>query len=601
MNFNLINIVLIFSLLIVMALIAYLYKNRQKGLLYKEFMFSFIFLFIHILPLIFQIAYRNSNIPPIYFDYISYVGAMGNTTSFLLIALTYRNPKINIKKCWILAVIPIFSILVLWTNDFHHLFYQVYSIYMEDIVIGIYGQIYVLYSYMIVFLAFYIFLATSIKNAGFFSIQTGLIFLGIITPVSGNLLGTFKLINVTIYITPILFIFTGIFCGISIIKYKALNITPIATRTLINIMSDSFLVISNDGTIVDINDTFKKTFKNVFDSNKVENLFKFMNTSKLFDINKLNEVMNETRKNGNKITIELNTKINGKKAFFDVDIQPIKSKNNKEYIGTLLLFKDITQHKQDIETIKQKQDVIVRQGQLSSIGELAGGVAHDINTPIAAIKSGILMFREMLGKRSSEEMELLQRMDNCADKIIRIVNSMRNQIRNLGSDQDIYFKISDIITDIKVISYNELMKHNCILDVKIIDDISLKGDPTKLSQVITNLVINAIQAYSGNGGTIEIKVVKIPKNLVLISVHDNAGGIDEKIKPYIFKNILTTKGTKGTGLGLYLAYSVIKSSFDGDITFESETGKGTTFYITIPINNLKDKKAKIEEQKIESK
>ncbi|MNV50546.1 Sensor protein EvgS precursor [compost metagenome] len=70
--------------------------------------------------------------------------------------------------------------------------------------------------------------------------------------------------------------------------------------------------------------------------------------------------------------------------------------------------------------------------------------------------------------------------------------------------------------------------------------------------------------------------------MAMIKITDFAGGIDDSIKPYIFKNILTTKGTIGTGLGLYLAYSVIKGVFGGDITFESEKGLGTTFYITIP-------------------
>lgn len=235
-----------------------------------------------------------------------------------------------------------------------------------------------------------------------------------------------------------------------------------------------------------------------------------------------------------------------------------------------------------INELKEKQEVIVKQGQLVSIGELAGGVAHDINTPISAIKTGITMLNQKQDREESEK-EILQRMDNCATKIINIVNSMRNQIRNLGGTTKIKFKVSDVINDIKVITYHEIYKNKSEFCVDIIDDLSVEGDPTKLGQVLTNLVVNAAQAYGDKGGKIDVTVQKAPKNSVLIKISDYAGGLDPEIKPYIFKNILTTKGTFGTGLGLYLAYSIIKGEFNGDISFESDEGMGTTFYISIPV------------------
>ena len=182
-----------------------------------------------------------------------------------------------------------------------------------------------------------------------------------------------------------------------------------------------------------------------------------------------------------------------------------------------------------------------------------------------------------------EQKVILERMDSCSTKIINIVNSMRNQIRNLGSDHVVDFKISDVINDVKVITYHEVTKSKAELKIKIEDDLVIQGDPTKLGQVLTNMVVNAAQAYTKQeGGKIEITVMKAPNHFAMIKVTDFAGGIPEEVRPYIFKNILTTKGTIGTGLGLYLAYSVIKGNFHGDITYETKTGVGTTFYITIP-------------------
>ena len=131
------------------------------------------------------------------------------------------------------------------------------------------------------------------------------------------------------------------------------------------------------------------------------------------------------------------------------------------------------------------------------------------------------------------------------------------------------------------IIHNDLTKHRVKLNVDIKKDLIVKGNPAKLSQVVTNIVVNAIQAYEDKGGEINLKVDSNAKEVV-ISVEDFAGGIPEHIRDSIGKNILTTKGVSGTGFGLYLAYSVIKGAFGGEIKFDSEVGKGTTFYITIP-------------------
>ena len=349
-------------------------------------------------------------------------------------------------------------------------------------------------------------------------------------------------------------------------------------------MSDAYVVISDDGTIVTFNKTFENKFGKIFSISKDDNLFDAIEKNQAIDIDTLKKSIKKTRNTGKIITEEYHFVVSNFSKYFEVDIHPIATRtNSKEYIGTLLLFKDITQHKEDIKEIEEKQDIIVKQQQLVSIGELAGGVAHDINTPIAAIKTGILMLTQMGSEKTEEEKEILQRMDNCATKIINIVNSMRNQIRNLGSDTNVKFKISEVVNDIKIITYHEVGRNKSEVIVNILDDLEIKGDPTKLGQVLTNLVVNAAQAYgTEKGGKIELTVEKAPNNMAMIKITDYAGGLKESIIPYVFKNILTTKGTAGTGLGLYLAYSVIKGNFNGDITFDTAQGAGTTFYIVIP-------------------
>ncbi len=524
------------------------------------------------------------HIKPIYFDYLTYIGICFLFPTLIILSFYYNESTVNFNPKWLLLyLIPAISLFFLWTNDFHSLFYKVYSVNFSDTVYGPIFYINTIYSYFLAFIFMIRMINISIKKSGFFTMQTALMIIGSIIPLVVNMLGTAKIIDISIYITPTLFCITLVFYMLAIIKYKALNITPVALETVTDTMSDSFVVISDDGTIADANLTFRKTFEGVVDFNKDKNLFDIIEKKKLLDINVLKNIIKKTRSKDQIVNVEYHFNYKNKEKFFEVDIHPIKAKKDKnQYIGTLLLFKDITQHKKDIEEIEQKQDIIVKQGQLVSIGELAGGVAHDINTPISAIKTGITMLNQKQDREESEK-EILQRMDNCATKIINIVNSMRNQIRNLGGTTKMKFKVSDVINDIKVITYHEIYKNKSEFCVDIIDDLSVEGDPTKLGQVLTNLVVNAAQAYGDKGGKIDVTVQKAPKNSVLIKISDYAGGLEPEIKPYIFKNILTTKGTFGTGLGLYLAYSIIKGEFNGDISFESDEGMGTTFYISIPV------------------
>lgn len=579
---NIYCIFLVFGLIIDLFMILHLNVKLKNNRFNRVMNFVYFTLVFYFSGLILQLLFINSQIPQIYFDYITYIGANLLPVAIIFMALKYFNENIKIKRFYFLFFIPIVSLIMLFTNDIHNLFYIKYSTQIKESIYGPMFYVYSIYSYTLLAISMVLLIVSSIKKSGFFSRPTMLIVLGSCIPLVINVLGTLKIISISIYITPITFIFTCICYSIAIIKYKALNITPVALETVTDTMSDAFVVISDDGTIADSNLTFRKTFSKLEEFSKEKNLFELISKNKLFDINKLKKIINQTKKNDTMQNVEYNFRYKNDEKFFEVDIHPIKAKKNKnQYIGTLLLFKDITQHKLDIKEIEEKQEIIVKQGQLVSIGELAGGVAHDINTPISAIKTGITMLSQNPDRNESEK-EILQRMDNCATKIINIVNSMRNQIRNLGGTTKVNFKISEVINDIKVITYHEVCKNKSELNITIEDDLSIEGDPTKLGQVLTNLVVNAAQAYGDIGGKIDVSLSRGPNKMALIKVRDFAGGLDPTIKPYIFKNILTTKGTFGTGLGLYLAYSVIKGEFNGEISFDSDD-MGTTFYISIPI------------------
>ena len=393
-------------------------------------------------------------------------------------------------------------------------------------------------------------------------------------PLTPNILGTLKIIPMTIYITPIMYIITAICFYIAIFKLKALNVIPVAFKTIINTMSDAFVVISEDGTIADLNKTFMDKFGQLKEIKNKDNLFDILKESDVVKLSDLKENIQKAKFENKTITIEYQIKKEPFDKYFEIDFQPIKSKDNTEYVATLILLRDITDAKKDMEIMMKNESLVM-------LGELAGGVAHDINTPISAIKSGLLMFKDIA--KTADEKMLVDSMNSCADKIVTLTNSLRNQIRNIGSDEVSDVNITTVIKDVYVILHNELTKYGATLNLDIQKDMFVKGNAAKLSQVVTNIVVNAIQAYNTKGGKINLTAFEKGNNAI-ISVQDFAGGIPDNIKESIGKNILTTKGVSGTGFGLYLAYSVIKGAFGGEITFDSEAGIGTTFYITIPLD-----------------
>jgi signal transduction histidine kinase len=120
-------------------------------------------------------------------------------------------------------------------------------------------------------------------------------------------------------------------------------------------------------------------------------------------------------------------------------------------------------------------------------------------------------------------------------------------------------------------------------EINLDEKLEIEGDITALTQVLNNIVINAIQSYD-NGGIIDMTVSEIEEYTAFI-IKDYGKGIEGRIKDKIFNEMVTTKGKDGTGIGLYISNIAIKSHFRGKIDIESEVDKGTTVYVLLPKNN----------------
>ena len=566
-------IALIATTIINILLTVYLSKEKKNNQLKKIFIFSLSILIFWTIGLIMQITLSKPlNIEPIYFDYFIYIAICFIPVAVFFMGLIYANTKIEFKKRYLLLfIIPIISLIVLWTNDYHHLFYEHYSVDFQTNVYGPYATIHNIYSYILLAWGILYMLKFSIKNSGFFSKQSLLIVLGVSVPLVVNILGTFKIIPMSIYVTPITFTATIICCAIAILKFQFLGVTPIALQKIVDRISDGYVVLDENNTITDFNKTFLDIFKLKAEDIRSKNFIKLLqskevNRQAIVKIDKSIEKANETE-----TTVSFEQHFSEIKKYFKIEITPINSENTS--LGTLFLFKDITQHKEDMETIKNNQDVLMERERLAGLGQLIGGIAHNLKTPIMSIAGATQGLENLIKEydesiddplvNSQDHHDIAKDMEEWIPKIRAhleymsdIITTVKGQaVASLSSDDFEEFTIAELVKRVNILMKHELKNAYIYLNIlmKVDENTVIDGNVNVLVQVVNNIISNAIQAYDGkHDQNIQFEISQKENNMIF-SITDFAGGLSKEVQDRLFKEMVTTKGKNGTGLGLYMS------------------------------------------------
>ena len=258
---------------------------------------------------------------------------------------------------------------------------------------------------------------------------------------------------------------------------------------------------------------------------------------------------------------------------------------------------------QDMETIKENQDMLVEKERLASLGQMIGGIAHNLKTPIMSIAGATEGLSDLIKEYDSsiedpevthqDHHEIAKDMNGWIEKIKThlsymsdVITAIKGQAVAFSEQTASGFTIKELINYVNILMKHEL--NNAIITLNTQADIdvatTIKGNINSLVQVLNNIISNAIQAYQTQKITnekINFRIYIEGKNIVF-KVEDFAGGLPDKVQSKLFKEMVTTKGKNGTGLGLFMSYSNIKAHFNGNLRYETEKGKGTSFYIEIP-------------------
>lgn len=253
--------------------------------------------------------------------------------------------------------------------------------------------------------------------------------------------------------------------------------------------------------------------------------------------------------------------------------------------------------------------VLLERERLASLGQLIGGIAHNFKTPIMSIAGGLEALKDLadeyeisIGDKEVTEddhREIAKEMKIWVENIkpycgymSDIISAVKGQAVNLNESTNINFTLDELIKRVNILMDHELKKNQCKMDLELKTDpeTQIQGEVNNLVQVINNMISNSIESYNGQKGQIHLNIDK-KGNDIVISIKDNGCGIPENVKKKLLKEMITTKGKNGTGLGLYMSYSTIKGKFGGDINIVSEEGNGTEIVISIPVYKGNSKKS----------
>lgn len=309
---------------------------------------------------------------------------------------------------------------------------------------------------------------------------------------------------------------------------------------------------------------------------------------------------------------------------FEVNVSPIRQPGSPLQSGTVVSIHDTTIMKSmnsKLENayaeLQQTQSQIMQQEKMASIGQLAAGVAHEINNPMGFISSNLSSLGKYMEKISVFNTALLEAVESTGDRdTLDKLNDLRKKMKIdfilgdisglLAESHDGAERVRRIVQDLKSFSHVDDVQckpfsiNECLIstlnmarnEIKYIADVEQEYDPDlpllncypqQLNQVFMNILVNAAHAMEGHG-VITIKTMR-EADEVVVRISDTGKGIPPENLSRIFEPFFTTKEVgKGTGLGLSISYDIVKKH-GGVITVESEVGIGTTFVIRLPLSH----------------
>ncbi len=264
----------------------------------------------------------------------------------------------------------------------------------------------------------------------------------------------------------------------------------------------------------------------------------------------------------------------GRMIPLEVIASMLEEKGDKR--GVVILFRDMT----EIRSLKAE---VIRSQRLAAVGNLAAGVAHEIRNPLSSIKGFATYFKERY-RHIPEDCQTAEIMVNEVERLNRVITQLLELARPVALNYQKTSLVPLIRHSLKMIE-NQAQAKGIVLMAEEVTDTALCIDPDKIKQVLLNLFLNAAAAME-NGGILQIKSFPVDNRFLRVTIGDTGTGIPKEDLSRVFDPYFTTKSS-GTGLGLAVVHKIMEAH-NGEISIESEPGKGTIVTLVFPMTIRSD-------------
>lgn len=279
---------------------------------------------------------------------IYFTGIIFVSVATLFTGLIFAQTIIRFSwKYALLLIVPLISLVVLFTNSYHHFYYTTFSLIPSEQDFGFYFIIHTAYSYLCIGIGLFCFLYSSVKNYGFFSRQSLLIFFALLISLIADSFSTFHIFDWSAAVENVIFSVTVILFILAIVKYNFLSVVPIALQKVVDIISDVYVVFSEEYEIIDFNKPFQMTWSGVSRKIGISEVIK--QNCPDFDKAQFINLVSQSVQEQAKTSLAMQRPSGEGGNYYVGEITPVIVKDR--HIGTIMLIKDITEQKKNLEEV----------------------------------------------------------------------------------------------------------------------------------------------------------------------------------------------------------------------------------------------------------
>lgn len=482
----------------------------------------------------------------------------------------------------LITIVPVLTVLLLWTNDYHHLFYTSLSVDrsgsfpMLKITQGIAYYIFTLYFYVLLAIGNFFLIRKLSRSDAVYKKQNKIILIAALLPWIANISymsGLRPMQNLDV--TPFAFLITMIMIFVAIYRFQLFDTLPVAREKVLELMQDAFIVLDHQNRIIDYNSAFKK--------------YTCASQADALIGKDINQILPEQddliifleQHRAGKFEMMVNTT----DGVFDVEVDVMFLNENKlNNDATIIKFQDLTNLRQQALRSQQQADELQKLNQLKD--RIFSIMAHDLRGPLLNLTEVLKMISD--DTISAEEFKFLsptltKDISYTTDLLENILHWSRSQLKGYSINKESF--------DLKALINSEINYHlkaavskKIEIVASVEDNLTAFADLLMIQIIIRNLLTNAIK-FCHPECRIDISAANNDNGYISLCIRDNGVGIAEENLKRIFNGEnVSSRGThneKGTGIGLMVCWDFMERN-GGNITIESKVNAGTIFNLSIP-------------------